>query len=94
MGIDRGAFHVVFVCLLASQLSCLAAQAPKAKEPEALKRADAAFHAGYAAQQAGNLELPARALLRLFVLPPDSGGHQALGTVLIELGETAGQFRN
>ena len=94
MGIDRGAFHVVFVCLLASQLSCLAAQAPKAKEPEALKRADAAFHAGYAAQQAGNLELArARFAEAVRLAPRIPEAHQALGTVLIELGETAGAIQ-
>ena len=54
---NRDAFRLVLAGILATVTLALAAQSSNRQEPEALKRADAAFRAGYAAQQAGNLEL-------------------------------------
>ena len=81
----RVAFSLLLGCLGMSPL-LVSAQTPRPKEPEALKRADAAFRAGYAAQQAGNLEL-ARAkfadAVRLAPQIPEA--HEALGAVLVQL---------
>lgn len=65
-----------------------AAQTAKKTEPEAIKRADLAFHAGYAAHQAGNLELARSKFAEVVRLQPKiAEGHEALGTVLVELGK-------
>ena len=66
------------------------AQVPQTEEPDALKRADAAFRAGFAANQAGSLE-DARAKFAEVVqfAPQIPEGHAALGEVLFELGKPA-----
>jgi Flp pilus assembly protein TadD len=87
---NRDAFRLILAGILATLTLALAAQSSNRQEPEALKRADAAFRAGYAAQQAGNLEL-ARAhfaeAARFAPRIPEA--HEALGTVLIQLGKPA-----
>src|ERR1035437_2512145 len=86
----RGTMGLILAGILASQPLGLATQAPVPQKADALKRADAAFRAGYTAQQAGNLEL-ARAhfaeAARLAPRIPEA--HEALGAVLIELGKPA-----
>src|SRR5437870_6902125 len=53
-----------------------------------LQSADAAFRAGYAAAQNGNLAEARRQFLNVVVLAPGIGaGHSALGAVLVQLGE-------
>src|ERR1035438_141288 len=85
---NRNSFRLVLAGILATLPLALAAQSSRGQKPDALKRADTAFRAGYAAQQAGNLEL-ARAhfaeATRLAPRIPEA--HEALGTVLIELGK-------
>src|SRR3984885_16809 len=64
----------------------LAAQAPSIGDTDSLKQADVAFHEGFAAQQSGNLELARAKYARVVQLAPDiSEGHEALGSVLVEL---------
>ena len=64
------------------------AQSTSQTEPDAIKQADAAFHEGYAARQAGNLELARRSFAEVVRLQPNiAEGHEALGTVLVELGK-------
>ena len=65
-------------------------QAQNEKESQALKEADAAFHAGVAARDAGKLDeakADFAAVVRLAPKIPE--GHAALGEVLIELGKPA-----
>jgi protein O-GlcNAc transferase len=54
---------------------------------DAIRRADAAFHAGYAARQSGNLEVARSKFAEVVRLQPQiAEGHEALGAVLVELG--------
>src|SRR5208282_5259580 len=64
----------------------LQAQTPAPAGADAIKRADEAFRAGYAAQQAGNIE-EARAQFAEAVrlAPKIAEAHEALGAVLLEL---------
>ena len=65
-------------------------QAQNEKESQALKEADAAFHAGVAARDAGKLdEAQARFAAVVRLAPKIPEGHAALGEVLIELGRPA-----
>ena len=65
-----------------------AAQSTKKPAAEAIQRADAAFHEGYAARQAGNLELARSKFAEVVRLQPKiAEGHEALGAVLVELGK-------
>src|ERR1700758_2698828 len=64
------------------------AQAGKKNSADAVKRADAAFHEGFAARQAGNLELARTGFAEVVHLQPQiPEGHEALGAVLVELGK-------
>lgn len=55
---------------------------------DAMKRADAAFRAGYAARQSGNLEVARSKFLEVVRLQPKiAEGHIALGAVLLEIGK-------
>src|ERR1700723_1564101 len=68
----------------------LAAQSPAPQMPDALKQADQAFHAGYAALEAGNLqEARAQFAQAARLAPGIPEGHRALGEVLAELGKPA-----
>src|SRR5580704_19319823 len=61
--------------------------APGSPAYDSLQQADAAFHAGYAALQAGNLEQARIQFAQAASLAPQiPEGHEALGEVLIELG--------
>jgi len=75
MHLHHGALGLIFTGILASQPLGVSAQAPGSQAAGALKRADAAFRAGYAAQQAGDLE-SARAHFAdaVRLAPPDSRG--------------------
>jgi len=55
--------------------------------PDAVKRADAVFRAGVAARESGNLEVARQKFAEVVQLQPQiAEGHEALGTVLAELG--------
>jgi hypothetical protein len=56
MDFNRGALRTFSIWILAAFPLLLAAQPSGTQDAEPLKSADAAFHAGYAALQAGNLE--------------------------------------
>ena len=75
---------------LFSLLTFTTAARPQAAKPgasDAIKRADAAFHEGYAAREAGNLELARTKFAEVVRLQPRiAEGHEALGAVLTELG--------
>ena len=61
-------------------------QTSKPSPPDALKKADAAFRAGYAAQQAGRLEEARAQFAEVVRLAPQiAEGREALGVVLLEL---------
>src|ERR1700758_1217909 len=82
------ASHFSPVCFVLAGIALTAAPAQTAKkaEPDAIKRADAAFHAGYAARQAGNLQLARSKFAEVVRLEPGiAEGHEALGTILVEL---------
>jgi tetratricopeptide (TPR) repeat protein len=72
------------VCVLAV---CQAAgQQANTAKVDPLKRADAAFRAGYAAQQSGNLELAREKFGEVVKLAPRiAEGHEALGALLLEM---------
>src|SRR5579864_2364831 len=64
------------------------AQDGKKNSASDVKRADAAFREGYAARQAGNLELAQTKFSQVVHLQPKiAEGHEALGAVLVELGK-------
>ena len=64
----------------------LEAQAPPAANPHTNREANAAFHAGYAAQQSGNLKLARAQFAKAARLAPQiPAAHRALGAVLMEL---------
>src|SRR6185437_9900125 len=67
------------------------AQSPSANHAtSAAKQADAAFHAGYEAANAGDLEKARRSFAEVVRLEPKiSEGHAALGSVLLNLGRPA-----
>src|ERR1700677_1163397 len=66
------------------------AQVPDQQEGDALQRADAAFHAGYAALQAGHLDTAKAEFATAVSLAPQiPEGHEALGAVLVSLGQPA-----
>src|ERR1700690_452461 len=68
----------------------VAAQARGQQPPDSLQRASAAFHAGYAAHQAGNLvQAQAQFAEAARLAPQIPEGHEALGAVLMELGKPA-----
>src|SRR5258708_3766271 len=53
-----------------------------------LRLADAAFHAGYAAERSGDLSTARDQLEKVVRLAPDiAEGHSALGSVLVQLGQ-------
>jgi protein O-GlcNAc transferase len=63
-------------------------QAAKHPVPDVIKRADAAFHEGFAAREAGNLELARSKFAEVVRLQPKiAEGHEALGAVLVEMGK-------
>ena len=86
------------MCVLSGSVACWAAipqakapdAAPDAEQAEALKRADAAFKAGYAAMQAGRLEEARQDFADAVKLAPQvPEAHLALGAILEQMGRTA-----
>ncbi len=94
MTFSRSPLRILILSLLGAAPVLLAAQAPNPAMPEKLKRADAAFHAGYAALQSGNLEEAKTQFAQAVRLAPQiPEGHEALGDVLLELGKPADAVR-
>ena len=84
----RGSLRILPLCCALAGVAFATAQTAKRTEQDAIKRADIAFHAGYAARQAGNLELARSKFAEAVRLQPGiAEGHEALGTVLVELGK-------
>src|SRR5271165_3451217 len=76
----------VLACALVFAAIDSAAQRPDAGKAALLKRADAAFHAGFAAQQSGNLELARAKYAEVVRMEPQiAEAHEALGAVLLEM---------
>lgn len=83
MSLPRGICFALIALAALGLSTAIGAQSPDAN---ALKRADAAFHAGYAAQQAGQLDLARAKFAEAAKLAPYvPEAHQALGAVLLEL---------
>ena len=85
------------MCILLSASVQITAQQPKPAKTGAIAQADAAFHEGSAAREAGNLELARARFAEVVRLEPKiAEGHEALGAVLVELGrpsEGVAQFQ-
>ena len=80
----------ILICILVVCPAPLICQTSGANVPDAIKQADAAFHAGYAAMQAGNLEQARAQFAQAAHLAPQiPEGHEALGEVLFELNKPA-----
>ncbi len=90
MRFDRCCGTTILIAILLVLLPSLTAQTPKAPGIDALKRADAAFRAGFVARQSGNLdEARARFAEAARLAPQIPEAHEALGAVLGELGQPA-----
>ena len=75
-------------CLLALVSFMAAGQSKTTPSAKTLKQADAAFHAGFAAREAGDLELARVKFSEVVRLQPQiAEGHMALGAVLVEMGK-------
>src|ERR1035438_285552 len=89
MKVDRKHTYTLLIAILAALIPLLPAQVPQKPAPPnrgALTRADAAFRAGFAARQAGNLpEARARFAEAARLAPRIPEAHEALGAVLGEL---------
>ena len=71
-------------CMLAHAALRAAAQVPDSAKPETMKKADAAFHEGFAAQQSGNLALAREKFSVAVNLEPKiAEAHEALGAVQV-----------
>ncbi len=80
--------HLTAWVLLSARARRTSAVAQARAEPDVIKQADAAFHEGFAARQAGNLELARSKFAEVVRLQPNiAEGHEALGAVLVELGK-------
>ena len=83
----RGRTRPGWLSVLVALPLWLAAQTTPVKTPRPLKRADAAFHAGVAARDSGNLEEARKKFAEVVRLAPQiAEGHEALGAVLLEQG--------
>jgi protein O-GlcNAc transferase len=88
MSVGRRIIFSVAILLFFAGLRPAAAQSAKPQNRDAAKQADAAFHAGYAARQAGQLEVARARFAEVVRLQPDiPEGHVALAVVLLELGQ-------
>jgi len=90
MHVHRSGPSSFLAFLLAVVPVLITVQAQTPQKPESLKRADAAFRAGFAAMQAGKLnEARTQFALAAKLAPQIPEGHEALGEVLIELNRPA-----
>jgi protein O-GlcNAc transferase len=86
MRFARGVVPFFILWTLPGMSLCLAAETPSPQKADSLKRADAAFRAGYADLEAGKLEQARVDFADAAKLAPQiPEGHEALGEVLIEL---------
>src|SRR5579872_3278772 len=81
--------RVILLCAFPTLLAAADPQSAKQSSSDAaVRRADAAFHEGFEARQAGNLEMARSKFAEVVRLQPKiAEGHEALGTVLVELGK-------
>jgi tetratricopeptide (TPR) repeat protein len=80
---------IVLAGVLANFATAQQATTPSAASKTALQQADAAFHAGYAAMQAGRLEEARQDFAETVKLAPQlPEAHVALGAILAELGQS------
>src|SRR6516162_6298296 len=87
MRVGRRAIISIATLLFLEGILCAPAQSAKPQNQDAVKQADAAFHAGYAARQAGQLEAARAHFAEVVRLQPKiPEGHEALAVVLLELG--------
>src|SRR6476620_17856 len=86
----RVLFQSILSCALTVVILQLGAQSPSTSDADKIKQADMAFRAGFAARQAGDLELARTKFAEVVRLQPGiAEGHEALGAVLFELGKTS-----
>src|SRR6202035_316255 len=84
----RFAGAVLMSCTFAASLAAVDSR------QQNLRSADAAFHAGYAAEKTGDLSTARQQFERVVQLVPDiAEGHSALGSVLVQLGQYAAAIR-
>ena len=84
---SRGPYPALLAGALLISTVRAAAQSEQVKT-HSLKQADAAFRAGFAARQSGNLELARTKFAEVATLEPKiPEGHEALGAVLLEMGK-------
>ena len=77
-----------FVTLLLMGCLLAASVAADDNRQQQLRAADAAFHAGYAAEKNGDLATARQQFEKVVELAPDiAEGHSALGSVLVQLGQ-------
>lgn len=89
MAVRKVAWRGGLSAVLATGAILLSGQATK-PDADALRRADAAFRAGYAASQAGRYDEARARFAEVVKLAPKSAeGHEALGTALIALDRPA-----
>jgi protein O-GlcNAc transferase len=81
-----GLHSVLLIAALSGFPPVIASQAQEPANGESIKRAEAAFRAGMAAQQAGDVEAArVRFAEAVRLAPAIAEGHEALGAVLLEL---------
>jgi len=86
----RALFQNILSCALIVGSLQAGAQSGSGSSADPIKQADSAFRAGFAARQAGNLELARTKFAEVVRLQPGiAEGHEALGAVLFELGKTS-----
>jgi protein O-GlcNAc transferase len=82
----RSQIAALVIAGLAVWMPALEAQSPKPPGAKAMQQADAAFRAGLAAQQVGQVEKARASFAEAVRLAPDiAEAHEALGAVLLEL---------
>jgi protein O-GlcNAc transferase len=80
--VHRFAGALLVSCTLAGSLAAIDSRQQR------LRSADAAFHAGYAAEKCGDLPVARQQFEKVVQLAPDiAEGHSALGSVLVQLGQ-------
>ncbi len=83
-------FGLASLLLVPQNASPQAAPARQPDQGQRLRDADAAFHAGYAAAQSGDLAAARDDFRKVVQLSPEiAEGHSALGSVLLQLGQVS-----
>jgi len=86
--LESSSLVFLVVCAVVALSSAISGQKTDNPAANGIKRADAAFHEGYAAREAGKLELARSKFAEVVRLQPKiAEGHEALGAVLVEMGK-------